>query len=312
MADSGEHSVPSAEDIRRLPAKTDRCRGSGGCYHRRTVVELLVAFALAVGAGGLGALVGIGGGIVVVPVLTVIVGVPIKTAIAASLIAVIATSTAAASPYLSRGVADRRIGLVLLVATAAGGVTGGLTAGYLNPRILAGLFGLILMLAVAQMIRGRRGARGPVPAGTVEDAPGFMSSYVEPATNDETPFPVRRVPAGVAISLVAGNVSGLLGVGGGIINVPTMNVVMGVPLRVATTTSTYMLGATAVASGILYYSRGQVDPLVAAPVALGVFVGARIASRLAHRVRHDVLQWVFIVIAVVFAVQMLARAAGIA
>jgi len=127
------------------------------------VVELLVAFALAVGAGGLGALVGIGGGIVVVPVLTVIVGVPIKTAIAASLIAVVATSTAAAAPYLSRGLADRRIGLVLLVATAAGGVTGGLTAGYLNPRVLAGLFGLILVLAVSQMVRGLRRASGPVP-----------------------------------------------------------------------------------------------------------------------------------------------------
>jgi uncharacterized membrane protein YfcA len=301
-----------AKDIRRLSTSADSCRATRGCYHPCTVVELLVAFALAVGAGGLGALVGIGGGIVVVPVLTVIIGVPIKTAIAASLSAVIATSTAAAAPYLSRGMADRRIGLVLLVATAAGGVTGGLTAGYLNPRVLAGLFGLILILAVAQMVRGMSRARGPVPAGAADDAPVFMSSYVEPATNEETPFPVRRIPAGVAISLVAGNVSGLLGVGGGVINVPTMNVVMGVPLRVATTTSTYMLGATAVASGILYYSRGQVDPLVAAPVALGVFVGARVASRLAHRVRQDVLQWVFIAIALVFAAQMFARAAGVA
>jgi len=275
------------------------------------LIELLVAFVLAIAAGGFGALVGIGGGIVIVPVLTILLHVPIKIAIAASLIAVIATSTAAAAPYIDRGLTDRRVGLVLLVATTAGGVTGGLTAGLLDPRVLAGLFGLILVAVAAQMLRTKPPDDGATLLTNGEGA-AFMSTFVEPVSGVETPFAVRRVGTGVATSLVAGNISGLLGVGGGIINVPTMNLIMGVPLRVATATSTYMLGATAVASAILYYSRGQVDPLVAAPVALGVFLGSRTASRLAHRVRQDILRWIFIVVALVFAAQMFARAAGLA
>jgi uncharacterized membrane protein YfcA len=276
------------------------------------LIELLLAFILAIAAGGFGALVGIGGGIVIVPVLTILLHVPIKTAIATSLIAVIATSTAAAAPYIGRGLADRRVGGVLLVATTAGGVTGGLTAGLLDPRVLAGLFGLILLAAVVQMLRS--GPRDDAGASLLTNGEGaaFTSTFVEPVSGEETSYAVRRVGAGAAASIVAGNVSGLLGIGGGIINVPTMNLLMGVPLRVATATSTYMLGATAVASGILYYSRGQVDPLVAAPVALGVFLGSRTASHLAHRVRQDILRWVFIAVAVVFAAQMFARAAGIA
>ncbi len=276
------------------------------------MIELLVAFVLAIAAGGFGALVGIGGGIVIVPVLTILLHVPIKIAIAASLIAVIATSTAAAAPYIDRGLTDRRVGLVLLVATTAGGVTGGLTAGLLDPRVLAGLFGLILLVVAAQMLRTKPPVDGGATLLTNGEGAAFTSTFVEPLSGVETPYAVRRVGTGVATSLVAGNISGLLGVGGGIINVPTMNLLMGVPLRVATATSTYMLGATAVASAILYYSRGQVDPLVAAPVALGVFLGSRTASRLAHRVRQDILRWIFIVVALVFAAQMFARAAGLA
>ena len=276
------------------------------------MIELLVAFVLAIAAGGFGALVGIGGGIIIVPVLTILLHVPIKIAIAASLIAVIATSTAAAAPYIDRGLTDRRVGLVLLVATTAGGVTGGLTAGLLDPRVLAGLFGLILLVVAAQMLRTKPPVDGGATLLTNGEGAAFTSTFVEPLSGVETPYAVRRVGTGVATSLVAGNISGLLGVGGGIINVPTMNLLMGVPLRVATATSTYMLGATAVASGILYYSRGQVDPLVAAPVALGVFLGSRTASRLAHRVRQDILRWIFIVVALVFAAQMFARAAGLA
>jgi uncharacterized membrane protein YfcA len=275
------------------------------------VLQLFVVFSLSVAAGGFGALVGIGGGIVIVPVLSILVGVPIRIAIAASLIGVIATSTAAAAPYLDRGIADRRVGLVLLVATAAGGVTGGITSAYVDARVLSGLFGGVLALVVVQMVRtGLRGADDePAPVG---ESAGWVSSYVEPRSGREVAFRVRRPGLGVAISVVAGNISGLLGVGGGVINVPTMHVLMGVPLRVATATSTYMLGATAVASGMIYYSRGQIDALVAAPVALGVFLGARGGARIATRVPQQVLRWAFVGIAIVFAIQMLARSVGIA
>jgi uncharacterized membrane protein YfcA len=265
---------------------------------------LLVFLASAV-AGGFGSMVGIGGGIVIVPVLTVLLHHDIKVAIAASLIGVIATSISASSRYLQAGVADRRLGLVLLVATAAGGISGGLIGLSLDPRSLALLFGLLLVLVAFQMLRPS--APSGEVAGPAEGDASRSTSYREPSTGREVAYAPRRLGAGAAVSFLAGNVSGLLGVGGGIINVPTMNLIMRVPIRVATTTSTYMLGATAVASSVQYAASGLLDPLIAAPVALGVFVGARAGSVLAMRLSQRVLQLAFVAMAIVFALQMFAR-----
>jgi uncharacterized membrane protein YfcA len=265
----------------------------------------MLAFLASLLAGGFGSMVGIGGGLIIVPVLTLALGVDIKVAIAASLIGVIATSTTATATYLRAGLADRRLGLFLLVATAAGGVTGGITAGLLDGRTLAGIFGLFLLLVAVQMSRQRgveepRSADGTTPA-------ELVSTYIEPRTGQEIPYRARRLGPAALASLVAGNVSGLLGVGGGIINVPTMNLMMGVPIRVATTTSTYMLGATAAASALIYYAAGLLDPVLAGPVALGVFIGARGGAFVAGLVSHEVLRYAFILVALVFAVQMLLR-----
>ena len=268
----------------------------------------LLAFAVAIGAGAFGALVGIGGGLIVVPMLTVVLGVDIRLAIAASLLGVIAVSTSAGATYMRRGLVDRRLGLVLLVATAIGGILGGFTAGVLDARILSALFGIVLVAAAVQMLRGRGR-----PHPELVDAPGRFeldASYVEPTTGLQVAYRARRVGLGAAISVFAGAMSGLLGVGGGIVNVPTMNLLMGVPIRVATTTSTYMLAATAAASAVIYYTRGQIDPLLAAPVVVGVFVGARIGARYAARVPQQTLQLVFVGVAAFFAINMLLRAAG--
>jgi uncharacterized membrane protein YfcA len=274
----------------------------------------IVVLLLSVLAGGFGAIVGIGGGVVIVPVLTVLVGVPVKFAIAASLVGVIATSTAASARYLETEVADRRLGLVLLLGTVSGGIAGGFVAGLLDARTLSGLFAVMLVLVAVQMLRGRE---PDAPAPGRDDADGvqeldhaFASSYREPTTGALVPYRARRVELGTAISLFAGSVSGLLGVGGGIINVPTMNVVMGIPLRVATTTSTYMLAATAVASALLYQARGELDPLVAAPVALGMFLGARGGARLAARLKVVLLRYLFVVVCVFFAWQMVQKVLG--
>ena len=137
-----------------------------------------------------------------------------------------------------------------------------------------------------------------------EEEGGFVSSYVEPTSGDVVAYQARRVMPGTLVSFLAGNVSGLLGVGGGVINVPTMNVLMHVPIRVATTTSTYMLAATATASAVVYLASGQLDPLLAAPVALGVIVGARLGARLSMRLSQDALRLAFVVVAAVFAVSM--------
>jgi uncharacterized membrane protein YfcA len=268
-----------------------------------TVLVLLASAA----AGGFGSLVGIGGGLIIVPVLSVVLGQDVKVAIAASLIGVIATSLSASPRYIRSGLADRRLGVYLLVAASVGGLTGGLTASALDGRTLSVLFAILLVAVALQMLRDTRRAQ-PQPALPDGSASGFASSYVEPTSGRLVEYRTTRLGLGAAASFVAGNVSGLLGVGGGVINVPTMNVLMRVPIRVATTTSTYMLAATAAASSVVYLLSGQLHPLVAAPVVLGVIVGARVGARLSMRLPQDVLRVLFVVVALVFAAGMLADA----
>ena len=267
----------------------------------------LIAFLASIGAGGFGSLVGIGGGVIIVPVLSVGLGYDVKTAIAASLIGVIATSLSASPRYIKSGIVDRRLGLLLLVAAALGGLAGGLTAGFLDGRTLSLLFSLLLAGVALRMLWQIRHPSVPPPLDADEGGSGFASSYVEPTSGEVVEYHPRRIVPGTAVSFVAGNISGLLGVGGGVINVPTMSVLMHVPIRVATTTSTYMLAATAAASATVYTVSGQVDPLLAAPVALGVIVGARIGARLSMRLSQDMLRLAFVAVAAIFAVSMLAE-----
>jgi uncharacterized protein len=265
---------------------------------------MLVAFLVSIAAGGFGSMVGIGGGLIIVPLLSVALGYDVKVAIAASLIGVIATSLSASPRYIRSGLVDRRLGMLLLVAAALGGLAGGLTAGNLDGRTLSLLFALLLTgvaLRMAWQIRHPAAS----PALTEEDeASGFASSFVEPTTGDEVAYRAHRIVPGAVVSFAAGNVSGLLGVGGGIINVPTLNVLMRVPIRVATTTSTYMLAATATASAVVYLASGRLEPLLAAPVALGVIIGARVGAHYSMRLSQDVLHLAFVVVAAVFALSM--------
>jgi len=264
----------------------------------------LVAFLVAIGAGGFGSMVGIGGGLVIVPLLSVLLGYDVKVAIAASLIGVIATSLSASPRYIKTGLADRRLGMLLLVAAALGGLAGGVTADLLDGRTLSLLFALLLTTVAVRMAWQIRHPIARPPLDDVEVSTRFAFSYVEPTSGEEVAYRAQRLLPGTLVSFLAGNVSGLLGVGGGVINVPTMNVLMHVPIRVATTTSTYMLAATATASAVVYLASGQLDPLLAAPVALGVIVGARLGARLAMRLSQDVLRLAFVVVAAVFAVSM--------
>jgi uncharacterized membrane protein YfcA len=267
----------------------------------------LMAFLVSLGAGGFGSLVGVGGGLIIVPALSVGLGYDVKTAIAASLIGVIALSLSASPRFLRSGVADRHLGLALLIAATLGGLTGGLTSGYLDGRLLALLFGLLLLLVAVQMLRQVLRPTAHPPIVEADQGSGFLSEYVEPSSGEVVRYRARRLGVGTAFSFVAGNVSGLLGVGGGVINVPIMNTVMHVPIRVATTTSTYMLAATATTSAVIYLASGQLDPVLAAPVALGVIIGARAGARLAMRVSQPVLRLAFVAVALVFAFGMFQR-----
>jgi uncharacterized membrane protein YfcA len=265
----------------------------------------LIAFVAALFAGGFGALVGVGGGLITVPLL-VALGVELHTAIGISLLGVISTSTAGSVAYLRHGFVNVRLGLTLLVATATGGIAGSYVAGLLDARTLSGIFGVVLVIVALQMLRAR--SRPPVevvgePAGWDIDA-----SYVEPTTGETIEYRATNVGLATAVSLFAGGISGLLGVGGGIVNVPTMNVLMRVPIRVATATSTFMLGATAAAGAVLYLARGQVDPLIAASVVVGVLAGATLGSRFSRRLPRELLSGLFVLVAEVFALQMILRA----
>ena len=268
-------------------------------------------------AGTFGALLGLGGGILIVPLLTLGFGLPFREAVAVSLVAVITTSSASAAVYLERRLANLRLGLTLELFTATGALIGGLVAFLLSDRVLAGLFAAMLGYTAWSMVR-RAGARQPAAAAA---APGTGTAVV-PGTGTApasaihgylaslggADYAVRRLPAGIGLAFVAGVLSALLGVGGGVVKVPAMNLVMGVPLRVATATSNLMIGVTASASAILYLLRGQVDPYVAGPVVVGVFAGAVVTSRVAHRVPAGVVRTLFVVVLCYTAVEMGARA----
>jgi len=253
-------------------------------------------------AGLFGSLLGLGGGILIVPLLTLGFGLPLREAVGVSLVAVIVTSSASAGVYLERHVANLRLGMTLELFTASGALVGGLVAFALSEQVLAGLFTVLLVYTAFTMARRRD---GPVPT----DVPSSSEPEPTPAVSEEPrPYAIRHLGWGIAGSLFAGVVSALLGIGGGLIKVPLMNVAMGVPLRVATATSNLMIGITAAASSIIYLLRGGIDPYVAGPTAVGVFVGASLGSRTAHRVDVRVLRMLFVVVLLVTAWQMAGRA----
>lgn len=278
----------------------------------------LLMLAGGVAAGAFGSILGLGGGLLIVPLLTLGFGLPLREGVGVSLVCVIVTSSASAGVYLQRRQANLRLGMVLELFTAAGAIVGGAVAFLIDERLLAGLFTLLLVYVAATMLRGLR-----EPA-------------EEPATDDETPphahldertpdvaeatsmmaglggpgYDMRRLPAAALGSVGAGVASALLGIGGGLIKVPLMHLVLGVPLRVATATSNLMIGITASASAIVYLVRGGIDAYVAGPTAIGVFVGASLGSRLGHRVGQRALRVLFVLVLVYTAVEMARRAVG--
>jgi uncharacterized membrane protein YfcA len=251
-------------------------------------LQLAELAALGALAGAVGALTGIGGGLIITPVLTLLFGVPIHQAIGTSLCCVIATSSGAAASYVEHRLADIRLGMTLELATTTGAVSGALVAGKLPREALAILFGALLVYAGGTMVRRS------LQAATAE--PDAVAAYT-----------IRRLPAGLFGSAGAGIVSGLLGVGGGPIKVPLMYLVMRVPFKVATATSNFMIGVTAAASAFIYYSRGDVRLLITAPTAIGVFVGANLGTRIMRRAPSRWLIILFSVIMFYFAATMILK-----
>jgi uncharacterized membrane protein YfcA len=259
---------------------------------------MLMILFMGVAVGALGAMLGVGGGILLIPLLTGLWGIPIKTAIGASIICVIATSNAAGGVYVGRGLTHNRLAMVLEIATTLGALAGGITAILIHPRLLTAFFGLILIYVAFSMRKLPKEDQAVSTTGVLD------TSYVDPRTGNVVAYGVRNLQMGMGASFLAGNVSGLLGIGGGIIKVPIMSLVMGVPLRASIATSNFMIGVTAATSAIIYYARGFIDPTIAIPTSLGVLAGAQIGTRLGGKLRSQKLKQVFQALLLVFAIQM--------
>ena len=274
-------------------------------------------------AGVFGSWLGLGGGTLIVPLLTLAFGLDLRTAVGVSLVCVIMTSSAAAGVYLERHVANLRLGMSLELFTAIGALVGGSIAFLVDERLPSALFAGLLGYVAYSMAR----ARAPEPviddvgAGEAADgtSPGLETRRTEPASAPlgtratllasvaGPGYEVRNLGRGVLGSAGAGVASALLGIGGGTIKVPLMHLAMGVPLRVATATSNLMMGITAAAGAVIYLLRGEIDPYVAGPTAIGVFLGATLGSRVAHRIGVRYLRLLFVVVLTYTAIQMLLR-----
>src|SRR5262245_28042625 len=231
-------------------------------------------------------MLGLGGGVFLVPLLTLTLGVPIRAAIAASLMSVIATASASSTVNLERGLVNMRLGMALEVATTIGGLTGGILAALFTPRQLFLIFGATL--AVMGALMAVRSGRRNVILDPGAD-PGVLGGRLQEDDKTYT-YRVRRLPVGLGASLVAGAISGLLGLGGGIVKVPVLNVFCGIPIRVAAATSAFMIGVTGAASVFIYYSRGDVSLPLTAAVAVGALPASLFGARLSQRVEARALK----------------------
>ncbi len=259
-------------------------------------------------AGLLGALTGLGGGVVIVPMLTLGFGVDVHYAIGASLVSVIATSSGAASAYVKEGYSNVRIGMFLEIATTIGALLGALLAPLVATNVLYCAFGIILIVSAYLTIRPGAGHREAAESSKLALALRLPAAY--PTSSGPKKYNVTGVIPGFCMMFVAGVVSALLGIGSGPLKVLALDQLMAIPFKVSTTTSNFMIGVTASASTGVYLGRGYVDPVLAMPVMLGVLIGALLGARLLGGMRVSWLRWLFALVIFALAIQMILRGLG--
>ncbi len=242
-------------------------------------------------AGFLGALTGLGGGVVIVPLLALWFGVDIRYAIGASLVSVIATSSGAAAAYVKEGYSNLRIGMFLEIATTIGALAGAFLAARVSPSAIAVIFGVVLFYSAYLSNRSRPERPEPARPGSWGTLLRMDSSY--PTAEGIASYRVHNVPGGFGLMFVAGTLSGLLGIGSGAVKVLAMDQVMHIPFKVSTTTSNFMIGVTAAASAGVYLGRGYIDPVLSMPVMLGVLAGSMLGAKVLTRARSRILRIVF-------------------
>jgi uncharacterized protein len=272
-----------------------------------TLPLALIIFAAGVVAGSLGALLGLGGGIFLVPFFNLGLNFPITTAAAISLTTVIATSSTVSAGRAGKQLINMRLGMLLEVATAAGSLLGGVTAQMLPQATLQKLFGL-MAAAVAIIMLGRRQRRNVILDPSAD--PGILGGrYYEEESGGVVTYRVKRLPVAIVASFFAGNVSSLLGIGGGVIKVPVLNAWCGVPLRAAAATSAFMIGVTASAGAVIYYGHGLLMPALAAAAVLGVQLGSWGGLRFGQRTSAKWLKTMMAAVLLLVAALMFVRGA---
>ena len=255
-------------------------------------------------AGLLGALTGLGGGVVVVPVLALLFHVDLRYAIGASLVSVIATSSGAAAAYVREGFSNIRIGMFLEIATTLGAIVGASLTAMVSIKAIGIVFGIVLLYSAISSFRGKHEDAAPRHAGGLADQLRLEGEY--PAEGDALKaYVAQRVPAGFGIMFLAGGLSGLLGIGSGAVKVLAMDQAMRLPFKVSTTTSNFMIGVTAAASAGIYIRHGYIMPSLAMPVMLGVLGGSLIGSRILVRARVSTLRMIFAIVIVALGVEMI-------
>ncbi|MXV49977.1 TSUP family transporter [Pedobacter sp. HMF7647] len=263
-----------------------------------TLIILLGAFL----AGLIGSLTGLGGGVIIIPLLTLVLKVDIHYAIGASLVSVIATSSGSAAAYVKEGISNIRVGMFLEIATTVGAVIGAFIAVYAETNMIAVIFGLVLVLSAALSFKKH--------AEIIASKPNRLAALLKlnssyPTAAGEINYTVQHVPGGFFMMMIAGVLSGLLGIGSGALKVLAMDNIMKLPFKVSTTTSNFMIGVTAAASAGVYFERGYIDPGLAMPVMLGVLAGAFAGSKILVKAQTKSLRVVFAIVITFLAIQMI-------
>jgi len=262
-----------------------------------------ILFMGAIAAGLVGALTGLGGGVVLIPLLTLVFNVDIRYAIGCALISSIATSSGSAVAYIKEGITNIRIGMFLEIATTTGAIIGALIAVYMPTNIVAVIFGVVLLFSALMALRKKNEAADTSEKSTLARVLNLNGSYTSPAGPVE--YKVHRVIGGYSLMTVAGVISGLLGIGSGALKVLAMDTVMRIPFKVSTTTSNFMIGVTAAASAVVYLQRGYIEPDLAMPVVIGVLIGAFAGSKILLKADVKKLRLLFSVVIGFLAIEMI-------
>lgn len=269
-----------------------------------TIVEFtFLVFGISMTAGYLGALTGLGGGVVVTPALTILLGVDIRYAIGASLVSVIATSSGAAAAFVREGFSNIRIGMFLEIATTLGALVGAFLSARTPTSVLSIIFGAVLLQSAWQSTRRHWDSAIRPSPDALADRLKLNGSY--PGDSGPQHYNVTHVKAGFGLMFGAGAMSGLLGIGSGALKVIAMDQMMRIPFKVSTTTSNFMIGVTAAASAGVYLSRGYVEPGLAMPVMLGVLTGSTLGAKRLIGARVEMLRWIFAIVVAVMAIEMI-------